>query len=79
MHHTYNRKFYPRVVWNRTDSPWLICADELGNCAAIPRDEASGHKASHFGNLEHVRRLKIEQARQRGYNRRIFRRNPITG
>ena len=66
-HAIYNRQYYPRLVWCRPGSPWLICADANGKCAAIPRDSDSGYQATHFGELSHVRKLKREQAYGKGY------------
>ena len=53
MHSFYNRQNFPLFIMN--DGPWDIYANEAGRCAAIPQDDASGHKASDFGNLDHVR------------------------
>ena len=63
----YNRRNYPRIVWNRPDSPWLICADASGNCAAIPRLADSGHLPSHYGSLAFVAMRKRQQAARKGF------------
>lgn len=58
----YSRASYPRAVWDRADSPWIICADASGNCAAIPRRADSGHLPSHYGNLAYVATIKRHRA-----------------
>lgn len=58
----YSRANFPRIVWNRLGNPWLICANQFGICAAIPRDPESGSLPSHFGNLEFVAMRKRQQA-----------------
>jgi hypothetical protein len=63
MHAYYNRENFPVVVWDRPGSPWLICASARGSCAAIPRDEETGHKASGFGDMAFVDGMKRETAR----------------
>ena len=52
-HFDYNHDNYPHFVVNHGD--WDICANDKGYCAAIPTQEASGCRASHFGDLEYVR------------------------
>lgn len=54
-HDHYNRERFPLFVVNH--GPWDIHANAAGYCAAIPTEEAAatGHLASHFGDLAYVR------------------------
>jgi hypothetical protein len=51
----YNRKNFPHHIAD--SGSWMICRNDEGYCAAIPRDPASGALPSHFGDMAHVQRL----------------------
>lgn len=58
-HSIYNKRRYPHFVCNH--GAWDIYADSNRYCVAIPVDPHSGHKPSHFGDADHVRRtLNVE-------------------
>lgn len=71
-HSYYNRDNFPRIVWDRPDSNWLICANAKGQCAAIA--VKPGYESTAFGDLAHVARIKREEAARRGFIRNIWRR-----
>ena len=55
LHEFYNRKNFPTHIAD--SSSWMICRNDKGYCAAIPRDPASGALPSHFGDISHVQRI----------------------
>jgi hypothetical protein len=51
-HDYYNTDNFPILLAH--NGPWDIYRNLSGDCAAIPVDCASGHQASHFGDMSHV-------------------------
>lgn len=80
MESYYTRGNFPQFIGR--NGPWDICANEAGQCAAIPRDPTKGHKPSGFGNIGQARKALADNrearalAAMRRYRQNCFASDP---
>lgn len=65
MESLYTRDNFPHFIGRH--GAWNIYANAAGQCAAIPRNPAAGHKPSHFGEAWQARRAIAESTAARAF------------